>query len=378
MKKRNIKYYLILFSLALSGLLQACIDPFTLALDSEDAESILVVEALITDKPGSFEVKLSRSVPIDTIVSFESESGAVVSISDDHENTYELFETEPGIYRCLEKDVKAVTGRNYVLSIIDSNSKEYESTAVLMEETPEVEDLKWKEITETVILDNEVFEQLVIEILVDTDDPTLQTKYYKWDINETWEVFMPDKITALDGKGTPYEAFVVVPKEKKQCWVTRKSENILVKSVDNQQDSKVEDFVIKKIGPGEDKLFVRYSIEVEQYTLNQEMYEFWDKLKEFNEEAGSLYDRVPLSIFGNISCCDGEAQVLGYFHAAEVKTKRIFIERGQHNVNSVNDYEGCLYVTEPTMHPFVRPFNARSAFCSDCRNYGSNEKPDFW
>lgn len=378
MKRRSIKYYLILLSLIFLVSLKGCIDPFTIELDSSESEFILVVESLITNEPGSFVVKLSRSVPIDTTVSLMKETGALVTISDDRDNSYELEEVEPGLYKCLQADVKAIPGRSYKLSLIDSENKEYESTSVLMLETPEIETLKWEETANTVILDNEVFEQIGIDISVDTDDPTNNTKFYKWEISETWEVVMPDNITALDGKGMPYQTFVIVPEEKKQCWVTRKSQNILVKSVDNQVDSKVNNFVVKRIGPEEDKLFLRYSIEVQQYRLDKSMYEFWDKLKEFNEDAGTLYDRVPLSIYGNIRCCDNDSKVLGYFYAAEVKTKRIFIERGQHNVLSVNDYEGCLYVSDPTLHPFVSGFYARSAFCGDCRFYGSNQKPDFW
>lgn len=378
MKQKRIKYNILVLHLLVFSVLSGCIDPFKIELNAEDAESILVVEGLITNEQGSFEIKLSRSVPIDTMVSFIPESGAVITISDDQDNVYELLEGTRGVYKCLQEDARAITGRSYKLSIIDSNNKEYESTSVLMQGTPAIENVNWEESIETIIADNEVFEELGIDISVSTNDPTKSTRFFKWDIYETWEVLMPDKITALDGNGMPYQTFVVVPTEKKYCWVTQKSQNILVKSVDNQSNSRVENFPLKRIGSREDKLFVRYSVEVKQYSLNKEMYKFWDKLKEFNEDAGSLYDRVPLSIYGNISCCDNDSKVLGYFHASEVKSKRIFIERGQHKVVTVNDYEGCTYVRDFTSHPFVSGFFARSEFCSDCNFYGTNNKPDFW
>ncbi|HSH19645.1 MAG TPA: DUF4249 domain-containing protein [Draconibacterium sp.] len=378
MNSRTTKYYLFFLGLIILTTFKGCIDPFKPALDKSDAEQILVVEGMITNEPGSFVVKLSRSVPIDTMVNFVRESGAFVTISDDRNNTFTLYETEPGYYKCLDETVIAVTGRTYQLSIVDAFNKEYESSPVLMESKSELEKVFWEEATETVFIENEIVEENGLNIYVKADDPESKIKFYKWDISETWEVMMPNAITALDGMGMPYETTVKVPDYKKYCWVTRESQSILVKSVDNQTDSKVSDFLVQRIRPNEDKLFFRYSIEVRQYALSKEMYTFWNSLKEINQDAGSLYDKVPVSIFGNIRCCDNNEKVLGYFYAAEIAKKRIFIEKGEHKVVNINKYEGCLYVSDVTMYPFAEGYYARSEFCGDCRYYGSNVKPDFW
>lgn len=378
MNKSTLKYFPYFLSLIILVSFKSCIDPFKPSLNKNESEYILVVEGLISNEPGSFEVKIGRSVPIDTLVNIIKVSGALVTIYDDNNNVYELEEVEPGRYKCLDESVKAIVGRNYHLSIIDSGNNEYESTNVLMERTPDLKSIHWEETTKTIFSDNKVFEQNGIDIFVDTNDPTNSTKFYKWDIIETWEVVMPNKITALDGNGMPYETFVQVPDKKKYCWVTRESQDILVKSVDNKTDSNVENFIIKRIEPEEDKLFFRYSLEVKQYRLNKSMYEFWNKLKEINQDAGSLYDQVPGSTYGNISCCDDGTRVLGYFYAADLKTKRIFINPGQHSLASENYYEGCLYVSDRNDYHFVDHFYARSEFCSSCQSYGSNKKPDFW
>jgi hypothetical protein len=378
MRRKKFKYNWFIKGLLLLLLFRGCIDPFKPALDKEDTEKLLVVEGMITDEPGSFEVKLSRSVPIDTMVNYIIESGAYINISDDLGNTWLLNEVEPGIYRNLDPGAKAVAGRTYQLFIIDANNKEYESTPVLMLPKPEIENVRWEEVSETVFIDNEVVDETGINIYVDGKDETNNTKFYKWEISETWEVMMPNAITALDGKGMPYDAFVRVPDEKKICWVTQHSEKILVESVDNQSVSQVQNFLVQRIRPGEDKLFIRYSIEVKQYALNNEMYNFWNSLKEINQDAGLLYDKVPVSIFGNISCCNTGEKALGYFYAAEVAKERIFIEKGEHEVSNINKYETCLYVRDVTSYPFTDGFYARSAFCGDCRYYGSNVKPDFW
>lgn len=378
MKKGFYKYYLLLTGLLFVASFNACVDPFKPTLDQTDTEKILVVEGMITNEPGSFEVKLSRSVPIDTMVNFVHELGAHVTITDDFNNTFVLTEIEPGLYKYPDESEIAVAGRTYQLTIIDAYGTEYESTPVLMNPKPEIKNVYWEEEIETVFVDNEVIDENGINIFVDGTDPQNIAEYYKWEISETWEVLMPNAITALDFYGMPYETYVIVPDEKKYCWVTQNTQAILIKSVANQSDSNVEKFMVQRIRPGEDKLFIRYSIEVKQYTLNKEMYNFWNSLKEINQDAGSLYDNVPVSIFGNISCCDNNQKVLGYFNAAEVDTKRIFIEKGEHTVVNVNKYEECMYVSDETLYPFTGGFYARSSFCSDCRNYGTNIKPDFW
>lgn len=375
MNKIKFKYYCLFAALLV---LYGCIDSFKPKLDKTDSEYILVVEGLITNEPGSFKIKLSRSVPIDTLISSLEETGAIVTITDDQNNLFELEETVPGTYECLEEDIYAIPGKSYQLHITDSDNNEYESSPVLMQESPELTSLDWRETIETVFIDNEVSEQKGIDIFISTVDPTNTTKYLKWDLSETWEVIIPNSITALDGMGNPYETYVMVPEEKKHCWVTKESQNILIKSIENQQNSNVENFMVKRLGPGEDKLHFRYSIEVRQYSLDKSMYDYWEKLKEFNQDAGTLYDRVPISIFGNITCCNTDNKVLGYFYAADVKKKRIFIEREQHKVITKNSYEECLYVGEPTLYPFAGYYYARSSFCADCRYIGSNEQPDFW
>ncbi len=379
MNRVCFKYCSISFNLIVLLFLGNCIDPYKPVLDNTESEYILVVEGLITNEPGSFKIKITRSVPIDTLASSIKETGAIVTISDDENNLYNLVEVEPGLYQCLEENVNAIVGRNYQLRIIDSDENEYESASVLMQETSDLNQLQWEETTEIVFFENEVVEQSGIDIFIDTDDPTNNTKFYKWDISETWEVVMPNSITALDGMGNPYETFVIVPEEKKFCWVTKSSQNILIKSVDNQSNSKVDHYLVKRLGPGEDKLHFRYSIEVKQYRLDKFMYEYWAKLKEFNQDAGTLYDRIPLSIFGNITCCtNSDVSLLGYFYAAYIKKKRIFIDDTQHQVKTKNKYEECLYVGEVTLYPFAGFYYSRSPFCGDCRYVGSSEKPDFW
>ena len=130
-----------LFWLAIVGIvgLSQCVDPYRPELDDEDNAQLLVVEGLISDKPGSFEVHLTRSVPLDTMVNYTTEGGAEVYVLDDRNNRYDLVENQPGFYKCLDENVKTEVGRSYQLFITDNYGVSYESTPVLVASSPELD-----------------------------------------------------------------------------------------------------------------------------------------------------------------------------------------------------------------------------------------------
>lgn len=373
---RKIKYYILLITLPL--LFKSCIDPYRPELGNFQSEYILVVEGLITNEPGSFRVSLSRSVPVDTTVNYLPETGAYVAVSDDKGNLYELFETTPGEYKCADESVRAYNDREYQLFIADSEGNEYESALVRMEPTPEIENVYWNEVTKNVFEENEVYEKKGIDIFVESEKGD-ETNYFKWDFVETWKVVMPDYVTVFQMSGPSVQVLVTLPPEQQHCWVTQTSGNILLKSLAQQNTEKPDSFLVTHIPENDERLHYRYSIEVRQYCLDKEMYNFWNRLKEFNEDIGSMYDHMPYAVFGNITCCSNQnIKVLGYFDAADVKTKRIFIGKHDYELHTKDVYENCAYGFLPNDYPFVSGIYAPDPFCADCRNYGTSTKPEFW
>jgi hypothetical protein len=108
-----------------------------------------------------------------------------------------------------------------------------------------------------------------------------------------------------------------------------------------------------------------------------------------NEDVGGIYDKIPAQIDGNIACCDGSEKALGNFSALSVREKRIFIDKSEHNVATVSAYTGCYYYDFGqlpwipkslfgTIHGTDTEVYCADNFCADCRDYGTNVKPDFW
>lgn len=115
---------------------------------------------------------------------------------------------------------------------------------------------------------------------------------------------------------------------------------------------------------------------------------FFKKIREINLESEGIFSKVPRQVFGNISCCNNNENALGYFFASAVKTKRIFIDRFEHNVTKSSAYNRCGW-HEPYSPRYSQHFYGKTnaegldiwstnIFCTDCRIRGANIKPDFW
>ncbi|MFC5270231.1 DUF4249 domain-containing protein [Adhaeribacter terreus] len=87
----------------------------------KDSESRIVIEGNLSDQPGPYTVKLSRSVGFNDPNVFPAITNATVIISDNTGNIDTLAEAEPGTY--LTKTLQGVPGRNYFLRVIIDNQQ---------------------------------------------------------------------------------------------------------------------------------------------------------------------------------------------------------------------------------------------------------------
>jgi len=70
-------------------------------VDLHDATSRVVIEGEITDLPGTYQVKITRSVPYPNDNNFPPVTGAVVQVTDSNNGIlYPFVETSPGVYTC--------------------------------------------------------------------------------------------------------------------------------------------------------------------------------------------------------------------------------------------------------------------------------------
>lgn len=106
-----IQRFFIIVSLVMVYSCQKVID-----YDLNSSNPILMVEANISDQPGPYYVKLSRTVNFDEVPNFPPVTNATVIISDSEGIKDTLFEQAAGIYSTVT--LQGVPGNTYFLKII--------------------------------------------------------------------------------------------------------------------------------------------------------------------------------------------------------------------------------------------------------------------
>jgi hypothetical protein len=215
------------------------------------------------------------------------------------------------------------------------------------------------------------------QVYLNTHDSEGICKYYRWEYTETWKFQLPYLTT------------------HNTCWITNNSNTITIKNTSVLAEDKVSRLPINLITYETDRLSIRYTILVNQYSVNEDEYAYWEKLQNISEDVGSLYDITPSSVPGNIYCVeDPSEQVLGYFSVSAKTSKRIYI--APHFRGLVNLYKECptdtiygnaqipnlnsvvwIIVDEPFARPPYKVLTDKK-FCADCTTRGTTTKPDFW
>jgi len=356
---------------------------------SEGYENLLVVEALLTNGDDPFEVKLSRSIPIDEH-NFIPEENAQISITDNTGSIYDLYQESPGRYLSYP-GFKGETGKEYQLQIQTADGEQYISESVLLRETPPIDSVYYR-YEERVIAESK--DNIPgLQIYVTTHDADNDTWYYRWDYKETWEFRTKYNSTKIweDGMLKEREEQIYL------CWRNHESSSVLLGTSKNLNEDIIFELPLVYISNATDRLISKYSILVKQYSLSEESYNYWKDLEKINENLGTLFDPQPYVLKGNIhNINDDNDIVLGFFDASSVQEERIFITRGEFPYFAVpNYYAACLdtvvgygLIPEMILQGFMLvgevppppPGRYLLSFkqCIDCRLSGTNVKPDFW
>jgi Domain of unknown function (DUF4249) len=373
-----MKYARQILLLSIFLFLSGCITQFV-PKTTEDKE-MLVVEGLITDQPGVNTIKLSRSSPLGTRNLATPVKGCTVSISDDLGNTYNLMETIPGTYVTDSTIFQGAIGRQYSLHISTNSPTDnhnYESYPAELKPVPPIDSVYYEKVTISENSGN--ITQQGCQVYLNTHDPANQCKYFRWEYTETWEFRLP----------------YTVPNSL--CWISDNSNTINIKNASVIEEVNIDRYPLDFISNETDRLRVKYSMLVNQYSLNEDEYLYWEKLQSFSEQVGGLYDMIPSAVPSNVYCTDDQNEkVLGYFSVSGRSSKRIFIKDNFAGVLTPYTDQVCIadtifggapipslniYVWIIIDHPLPPPSYqvvTRTKGCYDCTVRGTNIKPDFW
>jgi len=349
--------------------------------ETNEEQNLLVIEGLITDQPEPYTIKLSWSIPVGINSGIRPLKGCKVTVQDDLGNNYLFSESAAaGLYISDKETFRGIIGRKYTMHINTNNATEthysYESKQVEMKNVPPIDSLFYEKIT---INEKTPYSgpEEGCQVYLNAFDPLGKCRYYRWDFLETWEFHLPYMVT------------------NQICWISNTSTDINIKNTSVLAEDRITRLPVKYISNETDRLSVRYRIQVNQYSMNEDEYTYWEKMRDISQDVGSLYDITPSSVQGNIFCVeDPGEQVLGFFSVSAKTSERIYIDetfRGQ-----VQLYNKCAADTVfngepiPGLNSFVwvivdnpmppPPFKVITydKGCADCTVRGTTTKPIFW
>lgn len=347
-----------------------------------EAQELLVVEGLITDQPGVNTIKISKSVPLDQRNTFKPLRKCDVTISDDAGNIFDLTETADGKYVTDSVQFRGVVGRRYQLRVKVNDpafsTSSYESVPMEMKPVPPIDRVYYEKISLKVRGDGIPLEE-GCQLYLDTHDPQGKCKFYRWTFTETWQINLP------------------FATRNNICWTSENSDIIRIKTTTSVSEDRISGYPLHFISNTSDRLETKYSILTRQFSLSEDEFDYWSRLKSISEETGGLYDVIPASVKGNIyNVDDPYEQVLGFFSVSAMTSKRIFIE--EPFAGQIYLYNKCVTDTSYIMNPDSIPginqniwllmrfdygmppylLLSRNRGCADCTTRGTIVEPAFW
>lgn len=365
-----------------------CIEPFTPTINEN--QRLLVIEGQITDQAGFQYIYISRTSPYND-PQIMPEPGCYVEVVSDRGNIFQFHENVPGKYQRWMNQGSLVPGTLYKMRVITGDGNEYQSDFnILPPPCPPIDDLYYE--IETLETNDPEFPLQGIQFYIDVDPHDDIERKFRWELVETWEYEAANLIQyyydgALHPMADPWRFF--------RCWKTDKIHTIYAKSTQHSADNKIKKYPLNYVSNQSNRLRIRYSLLVKQYSLSDEAFEYWYQLQKQSQESGGLYETQPAQVTGSIyNVDDPEELVLGYFNVSSVAEKRIFVDE---NFPFRTPGTDCELDTIGPENPFYRyvpfpiylislspmgqgpPYGTGRGMCFDCRKGGGiTEKPSFW
>src|ERR1700744_550154 len=291
-----------------------CVKPYNPHLNNPPT-GYLVVEGNINTGAGPSTVILSRSVALTDTATEVFEQGATVVLEGSDGTTYTSTPGASGTYvfGALPLD----TTKAFRLDIHTADGTEYQSDYVNVVPNPPIDSISF------VPKGTDGY-----YVNVNTHNPTDNTRYYQWSWSETWE-YNSAEFSALEFDPTQD---TVVPRPSADqiftCWRGDSSTSILIYTSTKLAHDVVSQFPVTFIPEGDQRLSVEYSINLHQYALTADCYNYLLLMQSNTESLGSIFDPLPSNLKRNIHCVSDPSQtVVGFVNVSSEQTLRVFENR---------------------------------------------------
>lgn len=356
-------------------------------------DRVLVVDGVVTDQLAHHTVRLSYSLPL-VGQAEASVTDALVWVKDDQDNCFDYEEIEPGLYESILA-FQAEVGSTYQLFISTEDGNEFRSEPESFLQAPPIDSIYDRYLETAPTGATEVGPG--IQLFLDTQDKSGATKYYRYDWEEHYKIETPlrsnyiylEELDSIVAREFPIHI----------CYSGGVSAGINIGTSVGAADNSLLELPIRFLPSGSDQIQKRYAINVSQYAIDEDAYNFYRNFKEITEGGGSLFDSQTGLLVGNVSSESGQDEiVLGYFEVSGVTSRRVFFD--------LEDFDRfqevrARPVTECLTSNWIEPDEDEKDFfldrvgtiyliieidslkvvpraCASCLDRGVTQEPDFW
>lgn len=322
-------FLLVLFS---------CVDRIDLFTNQELYP--IVVEGFISDQPGPYEIRISRSFDVQSKTAIKTNiSAKMVTLFDDGGNSEVLKEYQQGFYRTDAAGITGIPGRSYKLRVELLDGKVYESVPDKMTNPGLVDSIYFSFVTEKL---TDLTTQYGFDVFFDSDAGEESNSDYLWRFVGTYQVdtnpeahkeqcgegFCPRPRPCSGWIAKNFELSQVGPCECCTCWVDFYNEVPIVSDGQFVQNGKYANIKAYRVPLTQWIFMKKVYVRVEQMSLTPKALAFWKAIKAQKQATGSLFQPVSGIVPNNFIQIGGDpALIEGFFFATSIRTKGTFITR---------------------------------------------------
>lgn len=382
----------------------SCISPFE--PNHTGFDDVLVVDGSIIKGQETQVIKISRSSLI-AQPEYKPVVNCQVKVTDNSGNEFLFNEESPGSYVVNIDDALINYNTPYKLVFTTPDGNNYESGYQQILPTPPIDSIygieEYHDATEPYL--DDIYG---MQFYLDLDAPENASRYYRWLLEETFEIHAYDRIWGY------YDGHTIrrlsKPDSLFYCWKTNQRIGLYSASTANLSKNRLEKIPLFFKSESSYTMMIKYCLTVKQYALNKDAYEYWHQKRVELNESGGIYTSQPGRPKSNISNVNNPDElVLGFFWAASCAQKRYFLTNPFNKILNyglqchyygafpqANDLNGTIsalleillnyYIDELPDPPIyitrqVPGYNfVGDAECVDCRKLfdSDTKKPDFW
>jgi hypothetical protein len=362
------------FFLMLLVFVTGCIEPFDVTYEN-DTSNVVVTGSITDQVPARVEIARPAETNHTRVSGIRKVTGATVTLSDDLGFQEVLQETSKGIYQGV---TKGIVGRSYHIEVTLPDDSQIKSTPQLLKPCPSIDKLELEQVS----FGNPISENIKVEVIglnlnIHVDRKDTVSHFYKWSIGGTYEMY-----TAYNMQGKLCKT-IDSKNDSKPCYVSYLDYTNFTLGESVSKDADLISKKLKFLSPNSTYLY-GHSLEVSQYSMTKDAFDYWSKVEGQQKGVGSVFDPPPAQIIGNLRFIDDkQSNVMGFFEASSVKKRRVFLDRSNFknlDPDSPNFFDDGInepcFDRWPGTERYLFPYD----YCCDCslHDNSTRTKPSFW